>query len=197
MTDDLRVGSRQMASDVLGHSGALQRSTRRIDPMRSLDLGVGLALLIFFAPLLGCLTVALWLSGGGPAFRRRPFVGLGGADCVAYDFRSDGSSVAFWIRTAGLESLPRLFNLVNGELSLVGPRPLDTSDIRVYGKAFGDYSMVRPGMTGLWATRGIAESNLRARAVADQEYFAKKSWRMDLTILAQVLAAHLGLRPDA
>ena len=58
--------------------------------------------------------------------------------------------VGMFLRKTSLDELPQLFNVIIGDMSLVGPRPITRSEVCKYGTYFSDYEMVRPGMTGLW-----------------------------------------------
>lgn len=87
------------------------------------------------------------------------------------------------LRRTSLDELPQLLNVLRGEMSLIGPRPLLPGEIEAYGKAIRCYCSVRPGMTGLWQVSGRASTNFRRRVALDTYYIRHRSAKMDLAIL--------------
>jgi len=100
-----------------------------------------------------------------------------------------------FIRIWSLDELPQLLNIVRGEMSIVGPRPLvhDTSDSlddkTLYGPDFRFYRMARPGLTGLWQVNGRAGTLFSERVARDIEYVSTWSVWQDLKIMAQTIPA--------
>ncbi len=88
-----------------------------------------------------------------------------------------------FLRTTSLDELPQLFNVIKGEMSLVGPRPMVTDEIRRYGAAFHDYSRCRPGITGLWQVSGRNDCDYGNRVRLDQHYARSCSLATDLAVL--------------
>lgn len=94
-----------------------------------------------------------------------------------------------WLRRSSLDELPQLFNVLRGEMSLVGPRPIPLVERGRYGEAFGDYGRVRPGLTGLWQVSGRNELKYAERIALDRRYVGSRSWRLELRILWRTLGA--------
>ncbi len=88
-----------------------------------------------------------------------------------------------FIRRTSLDELPQLFNILRGEMSLVGPRPIVAAEVRRYGRRFVDYCSVRPGMTGIWQISGRNDIGYRRRVAMD----CLMARRMSPRLYAEVL----------
>lgn len=109
-----------------------------------------------------------------------------------YKLREDPrvTSVGRIIRRHSLDELPQLFNVLRGEMSIVGPRPYYPDELKEQQKRYsGTHELVRevlsvrPGATGLWQVSGRSEINFEKRIVLDAEYARRKSLLLDLSIL--------------
>ncbi len=100
--------------------------------------------------------------------------------------------VGAWLRRTSLDELPQLWNVLKGEMSLVGPRPIVENEIIRYGSAFASYKRVRPGMTGLWQVSGRNDLSYKQRVHLDRFYICNWSTWLDLLILAKTLPVVLG-----
>lgn len=87
------------------------------------------------------------------------------------------------LRRHSLDEIPQLFNVVVGQMELVGPRPIVPAEIKRYGRRFPAYCAVRPGLTGLWQVNGRSDTSYRRRVAIDVCYSRNKSPALDLTIL--------------
>lgn len=97
------------------------------------------------------------------------------------------TKVGEFLRSTSLDELPQLWNVIKGEMSLVGPRPIVQSEIERYGKAFATYIRVRPGITGLWQVSGRNDLSYSARIRIDRYYINNWSTWLDLLILAKTV----------
>ena len=88
-----------------------------------------------------------------------------------------------FLRSTSLDELPQLFNVLKGEMSLVGPRPIIKEEIHYYGKYIKDYYMVRPGITGMWQTSGRSDTGYEQRVQLDSWYVRNWDFWFDIVLL--------------
>ncbi|HLY80997.1 MAG TPA: exopolysaccharide biosynthesis polyprenyl glycosylphosphotransferase [Caulobacteraceae bacterium] len=197
-------------------------SERRALVKRAQDLIVGSLALLVGLPLMGLIALAIKLDSPGPVFFRQRRHGFNNEEILVWKFRSmrpshDGGEgerqikfddervtrVGRVIRRTSLDELPQLFNVLRGEMSLVGPRPhavgMKTGQT-VSAKLVAEYAhrhRMKPGMTG-WAaikgSRGPVDTPelVKRRVALDIEYIERQSLRLDLIILAQTIPCLLG-----
>jgi lipopolysaccharide/colanic/teichoic acid biosynthesis glycosyltransferase len=91
------------------------------------------------------------------------------------------------LRRTSLDELPQLWNVIRGDMSLVGPRPITCEEIRLYGDAFELYKLVRPGITGLWQVSGRGRLSYDKRVQLDVAYIRNWSIWLDLWIVFKTL----------
>ncbi len=87
-----------------------------------------------------------------------------------------------WLRRFSLDELPQLWNVLVGEMSLVGPRPLLLGQAGLYGDSYKEYMRVSPGITGLWQVSGRSDTTFSRRAALDSEYIQRWSAWLDIFI---------------
>ena len=88
-----------------------------------------------------------------------------------------------FLRRTSLDELPQIFNVLKGEMSLVGPRPIVRREIPYYGKFIDDYYMVRPGITGMWQTSGRSDTGYTERVQMDTWYVRNWDFWFDIVLL--------------
>jgi exopolysaccharide biosynthesis polyprenyl glycosylphosphotransferase len=190
---------------------------------RAFDVAWSLALLVLFAPLLVVSAIWIKLHDRGPVLFAQERTGRDGSTFRCFKFRSmvvdaeqrlaglqamtgyqgglfkmeDDPRVTRpgrWLRRYSIDELPQLFNVLRGEMSLVGPRPPLPTEVARYAKDTVRRLRVRPGMTGLWQVSG--RSNLAFDEAIRLDLYYVDNWSMlqDLTILARTLGAVLGTR---
>jgi Undecaprenyl-phosphate galactose phosphotransferase WbaP len=93
------------------------------------------------------------------------------------------TTIGAFLRKYSLDELPQLINILRGDMSLVGPRPIMVDQRQMYGPSFHDYSQVRPGVTGLWQVSGRNNTTFARRAEYDMEYIQRWSLWMDMYII--------------
>ena len=99
-----------------------------------------------------------------------------------------------FFRKSSLDELPQLFNILNGDMSCVGPRPVTEEELEHYGSLIHAYQSVRPGLSGLWQVSGRNEVNYSDRVRLDLAYISNWSLRSDIVILARTPAALLDFK---
>jgi exopolysaccharide biosynthesis polyprenyl glycosylphosphotransferase len=183
---------------------------------RGFDVAGAGAGLIVLAPLFAVVALAIKLTSRGPVFFRQPRVGRGGTSFQMVKFRTmyegadamkvellhrnegaDGffkiaddprvTAVGRVLRRTAIDELPQLLNVLRGEMSLVGPRPLvDEEDARVEGTLRRRLD-VQPGMTGAWQVLGSSRIPMRDMVTIDYLYRANWSLWLDLKILLRTV----------
>ncbi|MCC6264010.1 MAG: exopolysaccharide biosynthesis polyprenyl glycosylphosphotransferase [Bryobacterales bacterium] len=102
--------------------------------------------------------------------------------------------VGRFLRRRSLDELPQLWNVLRGDMSLIGPRPIVDAEIPKFGRAFALYLKVKPGLTGLWQVSGRSDTSYRRRVELDSQYIRGWSLWLDLKIIWKtvgvVLRAH-------
>ncbi|HEY4811556.1 MAG TPA: sugar transferase, partial [Solirubrobacteraceae bacterium] len=198
----------------------LPRSSRAIK--RGMDLLIAAPLLIFLAPLLGLLAVAIKLDSHGPVFFAQERVGRGGRHFRLFKLRTmvaDAEQrraellaastdpgwlkvehdprvtrMGRWLRRLSLDELPQLWNVVRGEMSVVGPRPLIPSeDDHVHGWARGRLDLT-PGITGYWQVLGRTRIPFEEMVKLDYLYVMNWSLWEDVRLMLRTLPVVLGGR---
>ena len=188
---------------------------------------VAILALIFFAPLMGLVALAVYVQDGGPILFAHRRIGLNGRTFYCLKFRSmavdaqerlatllanDPEAREEWerdhklrndpritplgafLRRTSLDELPQLLNVLCGDMSLVGPRPIVEAEVSKYGHRFSEYCAVKPGITGLWQVSGRNDTTYRTRVALDCVYARRRNFRLDAYILACTLPAVLARR---
>jgi exopolysaccharide biosynthesis polyprenyl glycosylphosphotransferase len=180
-------------------------------------------LLLLASPLLLIAAIAIRVDDHGPAFFRQTRIGEGGRAFTMWKLRTmyvdaeerrlallastdrDGpmfkmrfdpriTRVGRTLRRMSLDELPQLFNVVRGDMSLVGPRPPLPSEVETYHDAVTRRLLVRPGLTGLWQVSGRADLSWEESIHLDLRYVDNWSFAMDAQILWRTVRAVLGGR---
>ena len=99
------------------------------------------------------------------------------------------TAIGRFLRKSSLDELPQLINVLRGEMSVVGPRPIVEAEISRYGRRFASYCGVRPGITGLWQISGRNDTSYRRRIALDHVYAQRLSLRLYLHVLLLTLPA--------
>jgi exopolysaccharide biosynthesis polyprenyl glycosylphosphotransferase len=190
---------------------------------RTFDLIVATLSLIVFAPVLLAIALAIKLSSRGPAIYRSMRPGIGGRPFYCFKFRTmrehadqvqddlepfnEKSGALFkirqdprltrvgrFLRRFSLDELPQLVNVVRGEMSLVGPRPLPMRDFERLEDWHKKRYLVLPGITGLWQVSGRAELDFDDLVRLDFLYLERWSVFLDLLILLKTIPAVISRR---
>lgn len=102
--------------------------------------------------------------------------------------------IGFFLRKYSLDELPQILNILRGDMTLVGPRPIVANETVKYGRYFEEYCEVRPGLTGLWQTSGRNDTTYSQRVAYDHYYITHWSLGLDLWIMAKTIPVALGGR---
>ncbi len=96
-----------------------------------------------------------------------------------------------FLRKSSLDELPQILNILAGQMSVVGPRPIVKGEVEKYGEFFELYSSVSPGLTGLWQVSGRSDTSYDIRVALDAEYVKERSFFLDFKILLMTIPAVL------
>ncbi len=107
------------------------------------------------------------------------------------------TGIGGFLRKSSLDELPQLINVLRGDMSIVGPRPITRAELNRYGKERRYYLLVRPGITGLWQVSGRSSTGYERRIRYDREYLEEWSWLGEFWILLMTLPAVLNTRDAA
>jgi putative colanic acid biosynthesis UDP-glucose lipid carrier transferase len=185
---------------------------------RAEDIVLSSLALLLVSPVLLAVALAIRLDSRGPVLFRQRRYGLDGRDILVYKFRSmtvveDGlarhtaaqpndqriTRIGHFLRRSSLDELPQLFNVLQGSMSMVGPRPHPVAMNEQFRKLIPGYMLrhkVKPGITGLAQVRGQRGGDdfeeMRLRIASDLEYLRNWTLLMDLQILARTLPVLIG-----
>ncbi len=98
------------------------------------------------------------------------------------------------LRKYSVDELPQLLNVLRGEMSFVGPRPVVDDELKRYGAQAQSYLSARPGITGLWQTSGRSDTSYETRVAMDDRYYHDWSFAEDIRILFRTIPVVLGAR---
>lgn len=180
---------------------------------RAIDVVGAAVLLLLSAPVVAVLALRIKLHDGGPVLFRRRVVGprgefdafklrtmRGDADEILrrdpemrrqfeinFKLKNDPriTRTGAGLRRSGLDELPQLWNVLKGEMSLVGPRMIAPAELRKYGEAGWIFSAMKPGLTGYWQVAGDQNAGYDQRISMDLCYVENWSLGRDLKILMQ------------
>ncbi len=186
---------------------------------RGVDVLVAAVLLAAVTPFLALLALAIWVESGPPLLFRAQRLGRGGRPFTMYKLRSmaPGSDVALdtlmssnlaegmvkiandprvtplgrVLRRFSLDELPQLWNVLRGDMSLVGPRPHELGEVSLQDNVHARRLTMRPGLTGLWQVKARTDPSLMIRVHHDLEYIARWSLLLDLAIALETIPALL------
>lgn len=99
------------------------------------------------------------------------------------------TKIGSFLRRYSLDELPQLWNVMTGQMSLVGPRPIVAAEVEKYGECFSCYCKVKPGLTGLWQISGRSWVTYAERVALDCEYVAQWSLTEDVMILLKTFSS--------
>lgn len=188
---------------------------------RCLDIVGSIIALILTFPVFLFTSIAIKLDDGGPIFFEQKRVGEGGklftilkfrsmvmnadqikdeileknqhADGVTFKMKDDPriTKIGKWIRKLSIDELPQFFNVLKGEMSLVGPRPPVPKEVALYGARHLRRLRAKPGITCLWQIGGRADIDFEGQVRLDLQYIHSQNFWQDIVILIKTVPAVL------
>lgn len=175
--------------------------------------------LILLSPIFLIVVIAIKLDSKGPIIFGHTRKGLGGKDIKVYKFRTmyENSKEIFdnfteeqkqefyknfkldndpritkignFLRRSSIDELPQLINILNGSMSIVGPRPIVEKEIALYGEYAPKLFSVVPGLTGYWQANGRSDTTYQERIKMDMYYIDNRSLGLDLKIIFKTFSS--------
>lgn len=195
--------------------GILYFAVKRIS-----DILMSAFLLLVSSPVSCVIAILVRLDSPGPVLFRRRVIGKDGKSFDMFKFRSMADNaegileqsedlkkeyyvncklkddprvtkIGRIIRKTSLDELPQLINVFLGNMTFVGPRPIHSDEVDIYGPCFEKFKTVTPGITGLWQTSGRSETSYEKRVEMDMLYIKKRSILFDFMIVVSTIPAVL------
>ncbi|HWR14661.1 MAG TPA: sugar transferase [Terriglobales bacterium] len=209
-----RIGQRNRSEWTA--AGALASSERGLK--RFIDILGGATGLLLSAPILAVAAVLIKLESSGPVIYRSRRIGLNGIPFTCYKLRSmvpDADEIkdnllhlnqrkgatfkiardprmtrlGALLRKFSLDELPQFYNVLVGDMSLVGPRPHPEDDVKRYAPEHFERLILKPGLTGLWQVTARRDPSFERNLELDREYIDNWSLGLDLKILLMTIPA--------
>lgn len=210
---NLHLQQQRLRAEWLTHGSALLK--------RTLDIVASFVCLVVLSPLFGLIALAVWLEDGGSVFFAQTRVGKHGRHFKMYKIRSmcldaeqrlkellernqHKEGVTFkikddpritkagkWLRKFSLDELPQLYNVLIGDMSLVGPRPPVPREVEKYTLAHRRRLAVKPGITCIWQVSGRSEIDFSGQVQLDVKYIESQSFWKDIELLVMTIPAVL------
>jgi lipopolysaccharide/colanic/teichoic acid biosynthesis glycosyltransferase len=191
---------------------------------RVFDFTFALLLLVVALPLLAVVALLVWATSPGPVIFRQVRAGRHGQPFVLCKFRTMKQNaermleedprlmqefseqwklhndprvtrVGSWLRKTSIDELPQLINVLRGEMSIVGPRPVQPTEL---AEQYGEYAEIvfseKPGLTGLWQVEGRSSISYEERVALDLKYVQVRSGWFDLMLVLRTVPAILLMR---
>jgi len=177
---------------------------------RILDISISLLIMVLLLPVFAVIITAIKVSSRGSAIFKQERVGKNGKPFMFYKFRTmkldvdpfgpspkSGedprlTKVGIFLREYSLDELPQLFNILKGDMSIVGPRPLYVSQMSEWNEEQKKRLLVKPGLTGLAQISGRGELTREEKLELDVKYVETASFLADIKIILATIAQVFG-----
>ena len=188
---------------------------------RALDIIISLIGLILLSPVFIMISLAIKLESKGPVFFGHTRIGKNGKTIKIYKFRSMVQNaedliknftpeqmkeykenykltndpritkVGNFLRKTSLDELPQLVNIIKGDLSIIGPRPVVAEELKKYEENIDKFLSVTPGLTGYWAANGRSNTSYEERMKMELYYIDNMSFMMDIKVFFKTIVSVL------
>lgn len=188
---------------------------------RFLDFTLSLLGLIVLSPVFLIISILIKRESDGPIFFKHKRIGKNGKEIYLYKFRSmipnaeelikkftpeqmkefkenfklendpRITKIGKWLRKTSLDELPQLINILKGELSIIGPRPVISEELEKYGNNKEKFLSVTPGLTGYWAANGRSNTTYEQRMQMELFYVDNISFKLDIRIFFKTVRSVL------
>ena len=202
----------------------LCKNTIYIKVKKVIDVILATIGLIILTPVFAIIALAIKIGSKGPVFFKHTRIGKNGKIIKIYKFRTmvDNAEeliknftpeqmkeykenyklsndpritkIGKFLRRASLDELPQLINIIKGDLSIIGPRPVVEEELKKYGDNAGKFLSVTPGLTGYWAANGRSCTSYEQRMEMELFYVDNISLKLDLQIILKTVEAVINRR---
>lgn len=179
------------------------------------DIIISLFFITFFSPVMLFIYISITATGRKAIFKHRR-IGINGREFHCFKFTSmidacelrkkdrdrintemslSGkvendprvTAIGKLIRKTSIDELPQFFNVLRGDMSIVGPRPITTEELKRYGHRSSSYTSIKPGLTGLWQVSGRSNLSYRRRIAMDCYYTKNNDLYMKVFIMVKTV----------
>lgn len=184
---------------------------------RTLDFILSIVALIILSPVFLIISILIKLESDGPIFYAHKRIGKDGKKIKILKFRSMVSNadeltkyftpeqmeeykknyklendpritkIGSFLRKTSLDELPQLINIIKGELSIIGPRPVVEEELEKYQNNKNKFLSITPGLTGYWAANGRSSTTYEQRMSMELFYIDNFSWKLDMKIFLKTI----------
>lgn len=203
------------------YTEVLKTDTIYIKVKRIMDIVLSTIGLIILSPIFAIIALAIKIESKGPVFFKHTRIGKNGKVIKIYKFRSMVQNaedliqkftpeqmkefkenykltddpritkIGNFLRKTSLDELPQLINIIKGELSIIGPRPVVQDELEKYGTNAQKFLSVTPGLTGYWAANGRSDTTYEERMEMELYYVDNLSMKLDLKIFFKTILSVL------
>ena len=201
------------------NEGVLKRQSPYKYIKRMMDVILATIALVVLSPIFLIIAIAIKIESKGPVFFKHTRIGKNGKIIKLYKFRSMVinaeeliksftpeqmkeykenykltndpriTKIGKFLRKTSLDELPQLFNIIKGDLSIIGPRPVVTDELKKYGTNTEKFLSVTPGLTGYWAANGRSCTSYEQRMQMELYYIDNLSLKMDIKVFFKTIEA--------
>jgi lipopolysaccharide/colanic/teichoic acid biosynthesis glycosyltransferase len=156
---------------------------------RAFDIAFSAVVLVCISPLLALIALGIKLEDGGPVFFKQVRVGRHGREFLMFKDDPRITRLGKWLRKFSLDELPQFWNVLIGDMSVVGPRPPVPREVALYTLADRRRLAVAPGITCIWQVSGRAQIDFHGQVELDVRYIETRGFWSDLGIISKTLPA--------
>lgn len=219
VVDDVIPNIYALENTEVSNENILKRQSPYRYIKRFMDVILATIALVVLSPIFLIIAIAIKIESKGPVFFKHARVGKNGKIIKLYKFRSMVinaeeliksftpeqmkeykenykltndpriTKIGKFLRKTSLDELPQLFNIIKGDLSIIGPRPVVTDELKKYGTNTEKFLSVTPGLTGYWAANGRSCTSYEQRMQMELYYIDNLSLKMDIKVFFKTIEA--------
>mgnify|MGYP004548467587 FL=1 len=219
VVDDVIPNIYALENTEVSNENILKRQSPYRYIKRFMDVILATIAFVVLSPIFLIIAIAIKIESKGPVFFKHARIGKNGKIIKLYKFRSMVinaeeliksftpeqmkeykenykltndpriTKIGKFLRKTSLDELPQLFNIIKGDLSIIGPRPVVTDELKKYGTNTEKFLSVTPGLTGYWAANGRSCTSYEQRMQMELYYIDNLSLKMDIKVFFKTIEA--------